>query len=347
MKIDRTVLLAIGVLVVIAAAASAYYGYEQWEESRPLEVDEDDFVEMYYIAYFENETVFASSFGVTSNITSDTPFTPGDNLTALKAYIGTDAPTRYPTDWTSSSLGRIANAEVGELPGLMDELIGMQEGDEKTIGPLPPEEAYGFPIEENITFSSALAGVSQNFKIATISNGNLTLHWIPNIGEKFTLPMFWDEEPIANPYWVWKNATEVVAMNETSATVFTTPNELHDLTLYPFWENVSDATYNETTISLSTTPAVGETFTYYGATYTVEDVTEDFINISIIYGNETYYQGVNRTLSFNRTFQLNRIFPGVQQSYIQQDLLAAGYTTGEMAGKTVYFRVKILNIYAI
>ena len=223
----------------------------------------------------------------------------------------------------------------------------MQEEDEKTIGPLLPEEAYGLPIEENITFSSSFAGVSQDFKIASIADGNLTLQWIPDIGEKFTMPMFWGEAPVANPYWVWKNATEVVAMNETSATVFTTPNELHGLTLYPFWENVSDATYNETTIFLSTTPAVGETFTYYGATYTVEDVTEDFINISIIYGNETYYQGVNRTLSFDRTIQLNRIFSGVQQDYIQQDLLAAGYTTGEMDGKTVYFRVKIINIYDI
>jgi FKBP-type peptidyl-prolyl cis-trans isomerase 2 len=345
MKLDKTVLLAIGILVAIAAATSAYYGYDIWQESRPLEIGEDDFVEMYYIGYYENETIFASSFNETVNITIDTPFTSNDNLTALKAYLGADSPVRYPAGWTSSSLGRIAGTKVGDIPGLRDALLGLGEGDEKTIGPLPPEEAFGLPVKENITFTSDFAGVSQEFKILNISDSNLSLQWVPELGMPFTLPMFWGEEPIENPYWIWENATEVIDMNETRATILTTPNVLDNLTLYPFWEEVSNASFNETTIWVTTTPEIGNNFTYYGATYTVEDVTETTINISITYGNETYYQDVNRTYSFNRTMTLDRMFEGILQDYIQQDLLAAGYSIGEMAGETVSFRVKILSIY--
>ena len=347
MKFDRTVLLAIVALVAIAAAASAYYGYDMWEESQPLKLKEKDFLEMYYLGYFENETVFASSFDETLNITFDMPFNPDDNLTALKAYVGDDLPIRYPAGWTSSSLGRIADVKVGDIPGLAEALLGLQEGDEETIGPLSPEEAFGRPVEENIIFTSDFAGVNQEFKIINISAENLTLQWIPEMGVKFTLPMFWGEQPIANPYWVWENATEVIDMDESNATILTTPTELDDLTLYPFWEEVSNASYNETTIWITTTPVIGYNFTYYGAIYSVEDVTEDTINISISYGNETYYQDVNRTMSFDRTIELNRIFDGILQDYLQQDLVRAGYSTSKMAGKTIYFRVKILTIYDI
>jgi FKBP-type peptidyl-prolyl cis-trans isomerase 2 len=347
MKFDRTVLLAIVALVAIAAAASAYYGYDMWKESQPLKLKEKDFLEMYYLGYFENETVFASSFDETLNITFDMPFNPDDNLTALKAYVGDDLPIRYPAGWTSSSLGRIADVKVGDIPGLAEALLGLQEGDEETIGPLSPEEAFGRPVEENIIFTSDFAGVNQEFKIINISAENLTLQWIPEMGVKFTLPMFWGEQPIANPYWVWENATEVIDMDESNATILTTPTELDDLTLYPFWEEVSNASYNETTIWITTTPVIGYNFTYYGAIYSVEDVTEDTINISISYGNETYYQDVNRTMSFDRTMELNRIFDGILQDYLQQDLVRAGYSTSKMAGKIIYFRVKILTIYDI
>ena len=233
MKFDRTVLLAIVALVGIAAAASAYYGYDMWKESQPLKLKEKDFLEMYYLGYYENETVFASSFDETLNITFDMPFTPDDNLTALKAYVGDDLPIRYPTGWTSSSLGRIADVKVGDIPGLAEALLGLQEGDEETIGPLSPEEAFGRPVEENIIFTSDFAGVNQEFKITNISDENLTLQWIPEMGVKFTLPMFWGEQPIANPYWVWENATEVIDMDESNVTILTTPTELDELNVKP------------------------------------------------------------------------------------------------------------------
>ncbi|MDD3493819.1 MAG: FKBP-type peptidyl-prolyl cis-trans isomerase [Candidatus Thermoplasmatota archaeon] len=350
MKLEKPVLLAIVALVTVAAAASGYYGYELWKEGQPLEVKTGDFVEMYYIGYLENETVFASSFSDQTDVTVDTPFhenATNATLTLFKAYVGEGLPSRYPPGWTSSSLGRIVGARLGDLPGLRKGLLGMREGQEKTIGPLSPENAYGLPVEEGITFTTDFAGVDQEFMILNVTDGNLTLTWMPVIGEKFTLPMFWGEEPIPNPYWVWSNATEVTNMTETEATILTTPNRLSDLTLYPFWENTTEATYNETTISLTTTPEVGLNFTYYGAVYTVENVTADIINISIQYGNQTYYQDVNRTMSFPRTMTITRIFEDIPQQQLQQDLQAAGYSTGEMAGKTVYFRVHLVNIHRL
>lgn len=348
MTLEKSVLLAIGALVAIAAAASGYYGYELWKESQPLEVENGDFVEMYYIGYLQNGTVFASSFSNQTAITPDTPFenTTNATLTLFKAYVGEDSPSRYPAGWTATSLGRIAGARVGDLPGLREGLLGMREGEEKTIS-LPPKRAYGLPVEEGISFSTDFVGVEQEFMVLNVTDDNITLKWMPTIGEKFTPPMFWGEEPIPHPHWVWNNATEVINVTETEATVFTTPTTLSNLTLYPFWENTTHATYNETTISLTTTPEVGQEFTYYGAIYTVENVTTDTINISIKYGNQTYYQDVNRTMTFPRTMNLTRIFEHIPQQQLQQDLQAAGYSTGDMAGKTVTFRVHLVAIHRL
>ncbi|MDD3493481.1 MAG: peptidylprolyl isomerase, partial [Candidatus Thermoplasmatota archaeon] len=181
------------------------------------------------------------------------------------------------------------------------------------------------PLVPEVIFTSDFMGVSQEFMITSINDDNISLLWRPVLGELFTMPMFWGEEPVENPYWVWSNATEVTSFNATHATICTTPNQLTNLTLYPFWENTTNATYNETTISLTTTPEVGANFTYYGAVYTVEYVTDDVINISIQYSNQTYYQDVNRTMTFPRSMTLTRIFENVPRQYLEQDLQAAGY----------------------
>jgi len=88
-------------------------------------------------------------------------------------------------------------------------------------------------------------------------------------------------------------------------------------------------------------------FTYYGYTYTVENVTDDTINISVTSGNETQYVDVEKNLTFNRTFNVTRMFEEIPQDYLKDDLEASGYTFSPMAGKTVYFKVKVLHIYRV
>lgn len=340
MKLEKSVILAIVVLVAIAAAASGYYGYEMWKEKQPLKVEKGDFAEIYYIGYLENGSIFDSSFG-DENITKDTPFDESNySLTPLKVYVSDGAPSKYPDGWIAGN--------YNVVKGLWEGMIGMGEGDEKTLA-IPPENAYGMPVKEGVVFLTNFTGVPLKFMITAVNMTNVTLNmkWMPEIGENFTMPMYWYGSYLPYPYWVWKNATQVISFNETNATIDTIPNKLDNLTLYPFWENKTTASFNNTTISLITTPDIGSNFTYYGYTYTVENVTDDKINISITYGNKTYYQEVNKTLTFNRTFSVTRIFDDIPGDYLKKDLENDGYSFNELAGKTLYYKIKVLHIYKV
>jgi len=350
MKLERSVIVAIVALVILAGAASGYYGYGIWKENQPLKVEKGDFVEFYYIGYFENGTVFDSSFG-NENITKDTPFDEANySLTSIKGYIGDGTILKYPEGWDYSSLGRIEGERVSKIKGLWEGMKGMKEGDEKVIGPIPPEKAYGLPVKKGVNFSSDFMGPDLNFMVTGVDMSNLTISfkWMPEIGEKFTVPAYqWGSQVLLYPYWLWENATEVISFNETNATLKTTPNKLHGITLYPFWENATEASFNDTTITLITNPEVGSNFTYYGYTYTVENITGDKINVSVSYGNETQYVNVDKTLTFNRTFNVTRIFDELPQDYLKEDLESSGYSFSSMAGKTIYFKVKLLHIYRV
>ncbi|MEA2055141.1 MAG: FKBP-type peptidyl-prolyl cis-trans isomerase [Candidatus Thermoplasmatota archaeon] len=339
MKLERPVILAIVILVAIAAAAGGYYGYELWKEKQPLKVEKGDFVEIYYIGYFENGSIFDSSFS-DENITKDTPFNESMGLAPLRAYIGDGVPSSYPEGWGAGN--------YNVIEGLWEGMLKMKEGDEKKLS-IRPEKAYGLPVQEGITFFSDFTGVRLNFMIIDINstNGTISLKWMPEIGEKFTMPMYWADGYIEYPYWIWENATEVISFNNTTATIKTTPNKMDDLTLFPFWENATEASFNDISVSLTTNPEIGSSFTYYGYTYNVEDVTEDKINISIVYGNETYYQEVDKTVVFNRTLNVTRIFGEIPEDYLKKDLKNEGYTSDEMAGETLYYKIKVNHIYKL
>jgi len=202
-------------------------------------------------------------------------------------------------------------------------------------------------ITNGAIFSSDFMGPKLNFMVTDVDPTNLTISfkWMPEIGEKFTVPMYqWGSQTILFPYWIWENATEVISFNETNATLKTTPNELHNITLYPFWENKTEVSFNSTVISLVTTPEIGSNFTYYGYTYVVENVTEDTINISVTYGNETQYVNVDRTLTFNRTLSVTRLFSEIPEEYIKEDLENAGYTSSDIS-PLIILNIDFSNIY--
>ncbi|MEM2583660.1 MAG: right-handed parallel beta-helix repeat-containing protein, partial [Candidatus Thermoplasmatota archaeon] len=70
---------------------------------RDIILNEGDFAEIYYIGYFENGTVFASSFN--TNVSYNTPFDEKNyNLTPLRIYMG-NFPEKYPEGWSYVSLG--------------------------------------------------------------------------------------------------------------------------------------------------------------------------------------------------------------------------------------------------
>ncbi len=339
-------------LAIIIGVAGGIYAYDIWKESQPLSLQKGDFAEIYYIGYFENGTVFDSSF-VGENVSYTTPFDEKNHtLVKLKIYMGKDVPKKYPPGWSYSDIGTIKREKVPDITGLYKALLGMKEGEEKIVK-LNASQAFGKKVVEGIKFNtSALFGFRAEFEIVKIDSKNesLTLKYIPKIGRRFTMPQYWYGEPIPQPYWLWKNATEVISFNETNVTLKVTPNKLHNITVFPWWENASSVGYNDTKIWITTTPPLGN-FTIYWGNYEIPgkvlNVTEDKIEVWMKYGKNETTQEINRTEYFNRIVTLPRIFKNFPHLYVEDDLKKLGYSFHELAGKNVIFRVKLLKIYRI
>ncbi len=344
MKLEKPFALALVLLVSLAGISSGLYLFRLWENLQDPIVSQGDFVELYYIGYLSNGTVFDSSFQEAVNVTPDMSLDDTQNYTLepLKAYIGDDSPSTYPEGWTQQ--------DYSVVEGLWKGLLDMEEGETRIIGPIPPSEGYGLPVSANVSFRTAsLTGTELPFEIVNLSDDVATLIWTPVIGEIFTVPYYWGVSPVEAPHWLWENATEVIQLNETTAVVKTTPAKLTDLTYFPIdiFENTSTASYDEDTITLTTTPEEGASTDYYGATITVEHVTQDSLNISIIYGGNITYEEMPRTETFNRTMELSRLFEGIPLYYLEDDLSDSGYSTHELAGQILYFKAKVVGIYEV
>ena len=344
MKLEKSVVLALVILVSMAGFSSGLYLFHVWESLQDPVVSQGDFVELYYIGYLSNGTVFDSSIQDTVNVTPDMSLDEPQNYTLepLKAYIGDDTPSTYPEGWSQG------NYDLVE--GLWKGLRDMEEGDTKIIGPISPSEGYGNPVSDNISFRTAsLTGIEMPFQIVNFSDDVANLVWAPMIGEIFTMPQYWGVSPVETPHWLWENATEVIFLNESTVVVETTPNKLASLTYFPIdiFENTSVASYDEDTITITTTPEEGASTEFYGATITVEKVSQDILNISIIYAGNITYEKMPRHETFNRTLELSRLFEGIPLYYLEDDLSDAGYSTHELAGQILYFKAKIVAIYEV
>ena len=65
--------------------------------------------------------------------------------------------------------------------------------------------------------------------------------------------------------------------------------------------------------------------------------------------NETQSQTVQRSLSFNRTYNLTRVYENIpsiyQESLIGPDIQRAGYSIHNLAGESLIFEVTVENLY--
>jgi len=329
----------IALVVVLAVVVGVYWAYTY----KKSYLNEGDFAEIYYIGYFENGTVFASSFNTT--VPFSTPFDEKNyNLTPLKIYMGNTQlfSGKYPENWSYVSLGNIKGWEIYEIEGLYEALKGMKKGEEKTIE-LEPIKAFKNKVTNGTTFNSSLVfGFNATFKISNINDENDTvdIEWMPEAGMKFTFPDY--------PHLLWENCTEVVSYNNTTVILRTTPDKLDNLTLYPWWENASVATYNETNIMITTTPPLGNfTAVIYGMEIngSVINITDEKISLEFYYGGQIFSEEINRTEVFNRTAEFPKVFEEVQKAQVEEELIGNGYSFHELAGEKVIFRVKLMNVY--
>jgi len=332
-------------LVVILAVAGGIYAYENMQKEV---LKEGDFAEIYYIGYFENGTVFASSFN--ENISYDTPFDAKTyNLTPLRIYLGKGLPSKLPKGWEYGDLGFIENVRISEIPGLYEAMKGMKRGEEIKVN-LTAEKAFGKIVTNGTKINaSTILGFDTTFEVVEVKGVNVVVRWLPHEGEIITMPQFWYDIPVEQPYWLWENATEVISFNETHVTLKTTPNKLENITLYPWWENASSVGYNETKIWITTNPPIGNfTISAYGYTIRgrVVNVTDDKIKIEYYAGNQTIGDEVNKTLYLDRQIEMPIVFT-VQKVYVDDELKQEGYSFHPLAGNNITFRVKLLHIYKV
>ena len=95
-------------LTIILVVVSGVFIYEKIETGV---LRKGDFGELGYIGYYENKTVFSSSFkeNVSYNISFETT---KYNLTALKLYVGEDIPDEYPEGWVYGDLDEINGLKI-------------------------------------------------------------------------------------------------------------------------------------------------------------------------------------------------------------------------------------------
>jgi hypothetical protein len=325
-----------------------------------------DCADVNYIGrYASNNTVFDSSYNDTITKTGGTP---------LKIFVSLNQSKSPPQGYEGYSSGYVE--------GLIEGLVGLKEGQETTIGPIPPEKAYGVkPKVGDIIDLTPFVGTTYIFKIFNIQenvsmpsefglgNGTTTL---------YTLRQDWHYvgEIVSSSYSFWENSTVVTKINETLLWTYTTPTtgigenftwvgvdpETGDMTAYP--DNASSISFiNDTTIIITHNPKINtminvSVFTDYGympsASYVVEKVTADKINVSVAdsTGNKSYSE-FDRTVKIQRNQTQNITMPPMPGEYLEQVLFSYmrsmdstfKLSYSNFSGKTLSFDVTIEKVY--
>jgi FKBP-type peptidyl-prolyl cis-trans isomerase 2 len=370
MQKEKIALIALVIIVVAALsvfiiAVNTDIFENLFVEKQTIEVG--DCANVSYIGkYASNNTVFDSSYADWLNKTGDTP---------LLIFVS------YNVSETSPKVGY--NAEL--IKGFMDGLIGLKEGQTKTIGPIPPEDAYGarkFTVGSIFTTSKLAFGMNQTVEVTNYTSENISFKWInmENLGN-FTMPQMVINNLLSEnetemviyppPGYLWENSTTIINITENNVTVLITPTKSENLSAIVqqarygekqmlIFPNLTTAVWNDTTITVTGSPAIGSNYTFpttdsYGSpinvTITVQNVSDDLINVSIISDQaaDVQYLEVNKTLVFNRTFVLPRVYKDIPVMYIayfyELDIQNAGYSLSELAGETLLFEVTIEKVY--
>ncbi|KYK25147.1 hypothetical protein AYK25_09690 [Thermoplasmatales archaeon SM1-50] len=358
------VVIVIAALVIFLVAVNTNIFENLFKEK--LTISEGDCADVNYIGrYSLNNTIFESSYSFTENKSGGTP---------LKIFVSFD------TNETSPKTGYSS----GMIEGFMEGIIGMQEGQTKIIGPIPPEKAYGvnkFSIGSIFTTEYLAFGMNQTVEVINYTSENLSLKWInvEDIGN-FTMPQLVindlnslnesDMVTYPPPYYIWENSTHIINITDINVTVTSTPTKSTNLSdvvkdvrygekqmlIFP---GVSTASWNDTMITVECAPSVGENYTFQmegydgmiNITVHINNITGDIINVTITndLSPEPTYLDVYKVLTFNRTFTLPRYYYNIPSMYISyfygEDIEKAGYSLSPLAGESLTYEVTVEKVY--
>jgi len=369
MQKEKIALIALVIIVVAALSVFLIAVNTDFFENvfkEKLTISEGDCTDVSYIGrYASNNTIFDSSYTYAENKSGGTP---------LKIFVSYNATATSPK----------AGYTAGMIQGFMEGIIGMQEGQTKIIGPIPPEKAYGakkLSIGAIFTTQYLAFGMNQTAEVTSYTSENLSLKWIQmeNLGN-FTMPQLIinnlqstnETEMVIYPppYYIWENATFIVNITDTTVIVSTTPTKSTNLSdvvkdvrygekqmlIFP---NATTASWNDTTITVECSPIVGQNYTFQtpgdtgmiNITVHINNITGDKINVTITNDQspEPTYLDVYKILTFNRTFILPRLYKDIPSMYIsyfyEQDIKDAGYSLEPLAGESLLFEVTIEKVY--
>lgn len=369
MQNEKIAVIALVVIIVGALSVflAATYGEDilnnLFQEEKTIELG--DCADVNYIGTLVDGTVFDSSYTYPDNKTGGTPLNIFVTMNKSEA-----PPTEYPQ--YSSDL----------IEGFMEGLVGLKAGETATIGPIPPEKAYGankLGIGDTFSTSNLAMVMNQTVEVIELTDESISLKWIgmDDLGN-FTMPQMiiknlssLDQNEMViypPPYYLWENSSKIINIADETVEVKLTPtkgtNISKDIQAVQYNDKIifilpdaTTAVWNDTGITLTTSPEVGNNYTYsqdtgydiINMTLTIESIVNDTINISILYDGEKSYQLSNKTLNFNRTCSMPRLYkdiPSMYQEYIfGQDIIRAGYSMHELAGKELIFEVTIENVY--
>jgi FKBP-type peptidyl-prolyl cis-trans isomerase 2 len=325
-----------------------------------------DCADINYIGrYVSNNTIFNSSYTDPINKTGGKPF---------KIFMSWNESQKPPAEYENYTQ---------DVKGLIKGLVGLKEGDLKTIGPISPADAYGiYPKEgDNFTIFDPTSRKDINIQFVNIiTNSTMPKEYITNYGNgKTTLFIirfntnYLGEKITIFPSW--KNATVVTKINETKSWAYTTPPEniRENFTWISinsnsqletiYWVNASSVTsINDTTILVTHSPKIGATMNVYsmydGSTKTLTAVNITAENIIVSYadqytGNISYYK-INRTITIarNESQNITSTFPTQKMeeflsSIKKYDDPNLTFSVDEHAGKYLIYEVQIVKIYKI
>ncbi|HER45194.1 MAG TPA: hypothetical protein ENO12_00070 [Thermoplasmatales archaeon] len=358
------VIIVIAALSVFLIAVNSDIFENLFKEK--LTISEGDCTDVHYIGrYASNNTIFDTSYAFAENKSGGTP---------LQIFVSFDKNQTSPKTGYSAEL----------IEGFMEGIIGMQEGQTKLIGPIPPEKAYGvnkFTVGSIFTTEYLAFGMNQTVEVIEYTSENLSVKWI-NVEEigNFTMPQlvinnlnsFNESEMVIYPppYYIWENSTNIINITDANVTVTTAPTRSTNLSdvvkdvrygekqmlIFP---GVSTASWNDTTITVECEPAIGENFTFQMEGYTgminitvhINNITGDIINVTITndYSPEPTFLDVYKTLTFNRTFTLPRYYHDIPSMYISyfygEEIEKAGYSLSPLAGESLLFEVTVQTVY--
>jgi hypothetical protein len=361
---------AVGLVVIVIAVSIAFFTATYYPDllEKLIEgektIEYGDYADIHYIGrYSSNNTIFASSYEFTDNKSGGTP---------LKVFVNLNSSAVPDANYSGYS-NTIDNTYV---VGFLEGLPGLTEGDSKTLGPIPPEKAYGFtPKEGDELDLTEFGGVV--YKIVKIKRNTTPLpEWIdlgfdPNqtvsiytlrdqshfIGEEIDL------------YAAWANSSKVTKINDTFIWIETTPPA--DIPENFTWTELNQTlsgniqfpkekstiiSQNATTIVIQHNAIVGDNVSFLSTfgqaiNFSVVEVTDEIINASYNNSGSFIYFEFSRTtiVELNQTQDITIPIPEDTLTPVLPFLWSSEndfrLSLSNLADEDVIFEIDVLEIY--